>query len=105
MRYLKVCRHLSEDPTAWDESNWQQDLDDQALQKLLPKLHGSTGRIGDLLAKLAYYCEKGIQPTAPVTLKSVADMHAEHAKFPKSLRKLKSMTSTLLDEQFVSFVH
>ncbi|MBC2607495.1 McrB family protein [Pelagicoccus albus] len=108
LRYLKVCRHLSENKEAWDAGDWKKDLDDQVLQKLLPKLHGSVGRIGKLLAELARYCEQGTareDEEAEPKLKEVSDFKTEGATFPNSLKKLQSMAATLLDEQFVSFVH
>ena len=108
--YLRVCRHLSEDSGAWDGGKWEKDLDDQILQKLLPKLHGSMGRIGPLLAHLATYCHKGeIQAIEKgqtgIKLKEAETLErTEQTPFPRSLAKLKSMIHTLLDEQFVSFI-
>jgi len=114
--YLRVCRHLSEDATAWDGGEWAKNLDDQVLQKLLPKLHGSMGRIGNLLASLASYCHSG-EYKAPENhsgasqqnqsrnqLEEASKLIVEDAKFPRSLEKLQAMIHTLRDEQFVSFI-
>ncbi|CAA6692628.1 MULTISPECIES: McrB family protein [unclassified Lentimonas] len=108
--YLRVCRHLSADQGTWDSEGWKQDLDDQILQKLLPKLHGSMGRIGGLLAELADYCHTGTytertENSAGIQLKTAANLVAtDSTPFPKSLAKLKAMIRTLQDEQFVSFI-
>ncbi|MBC2604238.1 McrB family protein [Puniceicoccus vermicola] len=104
--YLQVCRHLAEDKDGWDENGWQNDLDDQVLQKLLPKLHGSVGRIGKLLVTLAHYCQNGDYKSEVSTqLSAAADLDAnESTPFPKSMAKLQSMIRTLQDEQFVSFI-
>ena len=104
--YLQVCRHLAEDKAAWDTGDWRNDLDDQILQKLLPKLHGSAGRIGKLLATLTHYCDSGEYKTDISTqLSAAAELESgEKTAFPKSLAKLQSMIGTLRDEQFVSFI-
>lgn len=104
--YLQVCRHLAADKGAWDTDGWKSDLDDQVLQKLLPKLHGSTGRIGKLLATLANYCHRGLnKPDISLQLSGAAELNkTDTTPFPKSLTKLQSMIRTLQDEQFVSFI-
>lgn len=124
MRYLRVCRHLQESDearAAWDESGWRDDLDDQIVQKILPKLHGSVGRVGNLLASLATYCAGGSKQAAaaffpqdgnlqavPLLEKSLsnpASADKTHDEFPKSRDKLRTMIRVLLDEQFVSFIN
>ncbi|WP_162024549.1 MULTISPECIES: McrB family protein [unclassified Lentimonas] len=108
--YLRVCRHLADDSDAWDAGTWKQDLDNQILQKLLPKLHGSMGRIGGLLAALAAYCHKGAieaetaQAQTKIQLDAALQFNHTDAAFPKSLQKLQAMIQTLRDEQFVSFI-
>lgn len=104
--YLQVCRNLAEDKTAWDTGDWRNDLDDQILQKLLPKLHGSAGRIGKLLATLTHYCDSGeYKADTSTQLSAAAELKSgEKTAFPKSLAKLQSMIGTLRDEQFVSFI-
>ena len=104
--YLQVCRHLAEDKSEWDNGEWRGDLDDQILQKLLPKLHGSVSRIGKLLATLAHYCNSGeYKADISTQLSAAAELNSgENSAFPKSLAKLQSMIGTLRDEQFVSFI-
>ena len=108
--YLRVCAHLAPDKNAWEADGWKTDLDKQILQKLLPKLHGSMGRISSLLADLADYCHSGTRAEAPeggqtrARLDSAAGLDPKTAVFPSSLGKLQSMIATLKDEQFVSFI-
>lgn len=116
-RYLQVCRHLAEDQEAWDTGGWVEDLDDQILQKILPKLHGSIGRVGSLLGALAEYCggksEQEVAQwfpkdgAAPPMLQSALKKpeSQEHTPFGKSAKKLRSMIRVLQDEQFVSFIN
>ena len=111
MRYLGVCSHLAENKEDWNGSGWKTDLDDQILQKLLPKLHGSIGRVGGLLADLAHYCKdgkpmngSGDKTTGSGALQEATKLEESGAVFPKSLKKLKAMIQTLRDEQFVSFI-
>ena len=108
MHYTSVCRHLSDDKTVWDNitgnEGWKSDLDDQVLQKILPKLHGSIGRVGPLLASLADYCHQGKAVDGDKGLKAILELEPQTAEFKKSFTKLQSMIRTLLDEQFVSFI-
>lgn len=128
VRYLRVSRKLaeSESPEAlakWDkggDEGWQGDLDVQVVQKILPKLHGSIGRMNRLLTELAVYCHDGDaapagaaadtadgQEEAPAvepTIEDVLERDPEKAAFQKSFRKLQAMMETLRDEQFVSFI-
>ena len=103
MKYLRVSRHLAEDKTAWDSAGWKASLDEQIIQKLLPKLHGSIGRLGGLLAELGCYCEAGSRKDK-ARLDDLLKLEPESPLFPKSFAKLKSMAQTLRDEQFVSFI-
>jgi hypothetical protein len=104
MRYMAVCRHLTDDKDEWDTAGWKSDLDDQVLQKILPKLHGSIGRVGPLLASLADYCHQGKAVDGDKGLKAILELELQTAEFKKSFTKLQSMIRTLLDEQFVSFI-
>ncbi|MGB0414362.1 MAG: McrB family protein [Coraliomargarita sp.] len=106
--YLKVCRHLAGEDAeqkAWDKDGWKSDLDDQILQKLLPKLHGSVSRIDTLLANLADYCHSGeYKEDGKVQPDAVLQLEPKAALFGKSLKKLQTMLRTLKAEQFVSFI-
>ena len=114
-RYLRVCYHLAEDKEAWRAGDWRSDLDDQIVQKILPKLHGSVGRVGTLLGALAVYCggksrEEALAwfpeggGNAP-PLRNALAQSGDEGGFPKSRAKLVEMIRVLLDEQFVSFIN
>lgn len=107
IRYLIIAHDLADDKAVWENDEWKKDLDDQILQKILPKLHGSTGRISALLVNLVDYCRTGVLPaerSAPTRLKDIAAMKVEAGGFKNSFKKLKAMASTLQSEQFVSFI-
>lgn len=103
--YLQVSRELSEDQEPWDTGGWQADLDTQILQKILPKLHGSIGRIAPLICALSHYCETGKTAGTP-NLRDLLKkpFEKEKATFPRSSQKLREMARTLSVEQFVSFI-
>ena len=117
-RYLRVCRHLAADKAAWSEEGWKTSLDDEILQKILPKLHGSRNRLGPLLGALACYLHAGDRKAADdyfpaegaeLAAKSIGDqefraMGKAEALFPRSFSKIRMMSEILVEEQFVSFI-
>lgn len=103
-RYLKVSMHLAEDTEAWASGGWQDSLDEQILQKVLPKLHGSIGRVGKLIAQLAQFTHNPTAEDFSDRLADVGGLTAEDAIYKESCKKLKAMAQTLQDEQFVSFI-
>ena len=117
-RYLRVCRHLADDKRAWSEAGWRTSLDDEILQKILPRLHGSRNRLGPLLGALACYLHAGdgaaaaeYFPTdeAELAARSIGDpefraMGKADALFPRSFSKIRMMSEVLVEEQFVSFI-
>ncbi|MDF1659800.1 MAG: hypothetical protein P1U58_19460 [Verrucomicrobiales bacterium] len=127
VRYLRVCRHLAkeESDTAlaeWEEVGWKNDLDAQILQKILPKLHGSMGRVGRLLGALSAYCGgatrdgafayfpsgangSGITSSGLPLQDALKPVETATPVFPKSRKKLETMIEVLLEEQFVSFIN
>jgi|GEM_PF-1232073 len=127
MRYLRVCRYLAAEESddalsAWDEGGWRNDLDAQIVQKILPKLHGSMGRVGRLLGALTAYCG-GADAGAAFHYfpggregndSSITGLPLQNAlepveggghRFSKSRTKLETMIQVLLEEQFVSFIN
>ena len=117
-RYLRVCHHLAEDKAAWSEEGWKTSLDDEILQKILPRLHGSRNRLGPLLGALTCYLHAGDRKAADeyfpaegdeLAAKSIGDpefraMAKAAALFPRSFAKIKMMSEVLVEEQFVSFI-
>ena len=51
--YLMVSCELAADKAVWEAGKWKSDLDDEILQKILPRLHGSRTRVGPLLGALS----------------------------------------------------
>jgi 5-methylcytosine-specific restriction protein B len=83
--------------------NWQNALDLQVMQKVLPKLHGSRRRLEPTLSALGRFCfdleavdDKANQfdPVAATTL---------DPRLPISFEKIRRMTLSLRANQFVSF--
>ena len=109
--YLKVSCELAADKAAWDTGGWKSDLDDEILQKILPKLSGSKRRIEALLVRLARYCETGvvhkIEESTPAAYQSSPVKRADAAKckFARSHGKLCDMIDAVRRDQFVSFIH
>jgi 5-methylcytosine-specific restriction protein B len=109
--YLKVSCELAADKAEWESTKWKSDLDDEILQKILPKLSGSKRRIEALLVHLARYCETGAVPkkadSTPADYQSspVKRDNAAKREFPRSHDKLCDMIDTVRRDQFVSFIH
>lgn len=82
---------------------WQEALDLQVLQKVLPRLHGSRRRLEPVLNAIATFC---IDPThIPSAVEGSADIFPDELApaLPRSFRKLHRMTRVLRANQFVSF--
>ncbi|MBK1791439.1 McrB family protein [Persicirhabdus sediminis] len=107
-RYMRVSQFQldDEDEAKWVAEGWEDSFDQQIVQKILPKLHGSIGRVGKLIARLAHFCHTPKDPDQlNDSLMEAAKLDANSAKFKRSFAKLKSMAETLQEEQFVSFIH
>jgi hypothetical protein len=109
--YLKVSRELAADKDAWEAGKWKADLDNEILQKILPKLSGSKRRIEALLVRLARYCETDvvykIEDSTPAAYQSSPVKRADPArrKFSRSYEKVCDMIDAVRRDQFVSFIH
>ena len=57
--YPKVSCELAADKAAREAGKWKSDLDDEILQKILPRLRGSRTRVGPLLGALGCYLHSG----------------------------------------------
>ena len=113
--YLKLSCELAADKAAWEASKWKSDLDDEILQKILPRLHGSRTRVGPLLGALGWYLHSGDKeeaekffpaPGEELPEKPVQEIIALHkdAAFPRSFAKVQRMARVVIEEQFVSFI-
>ena len=111
--YMRVCRELRP-KDGWDEAAWQADLDDEILQKVLPRLHGSRTRVGPLLGALGWYLHSSDKAGAmeffpplgeELPKKSVQEIiPLKDAEFPRSFKKIHQMARVVVEEQFVSFI-
>ena len=116
LAYLKVSCELAADKAAWEADKWKSDLDDEILQKILPRLHGSRTRVGPLLGALGWYLHSGDKeeamnffpapgeelPEKPV--QEIIALHKAAAAFPRSFAKVQRMARVVIEEQFVSFI-
>jgi MoxR-like ATPase len=114
--YLRVCRQLADDKSAWESGGWKTDLDDEILQKVLPRLHGSRSRVGNLVGALVCYFATGEeaealkffpadgQEEAVKTLTDAIILAPGAPEFPRCFKKMQTMARVLVEEQFVSFI-
>jgi len=127
--YLRVCRQLAKNKDVWDlgerfskknhdegRCNWFSDLDDEILQKVLPRLHGSRSRIGNLVGALCSYFATGKEAEAlkffpangheeaAKTLTDAIILSPDAPEFPHCFKKMQTMARVLVEEQFVSFI-
>ena len=114
--YLKVSCELAADKASWEAGKWKSDLDDEILQKILPRLHGSRTRVGPLLGALGWYLHTGDKeeamkffpapgeelPEKPV--QEIIALHKAAAAFPRSFAKVQRMARVVIEEQFLSFI-
>lgn len=85
---------------------WEDALDLQVLQKLLPRLHGSRRRLEPTLNALADFCvdlSKSSQDSQSPESVDILSLSEATARLPRSLNKLKRMTRNLRANQFASF--
>ena len=109
MKISKKNRHES-------RGNWLSDLDDEILQKVLPRLHGSRSRMGSLVGALVCYFATGIEADAlkflpddgkeeaAKTLTDAIILASDAPEFPRCFKKMQTMARVLVEEQFVSFI-
>lgn len=114
--YLKVSCELAADKAAWEAGKWKSDLDDEILQKILPRLHGSRTRVGPLLGALGWYLHSDDKaeaikffpaPSEELPEKPMQEIIALDklaAAFPRSFAKVQRMARVVIEEQFVSFI-
>jgi hypothetical protein len=91
-------------------------IDEQILQKVLPKIHGNTRKVSDILKKLSKYCSEGKIDSEDVkdktnkateTNKEVAgNVTSENTwtEFEKSKEKIEEMKGKLDKVQYASFI-
>jgi 5-methylcytosine-specific restriction protein B len=117
LAYLRSAHFLTPEAqrTAWSapDGDWLKAFDEQILQKILPKLHGSRTRLAPLLGALAQYCATGTKADAMEHFSEGGNSpkrglndarNIQNPKFEESYKKLERMIDVLVEEQFVSFI-
>jgi len=102
----EICRYLNIEileADASSECNWEDFLDAQIVQKILPKLHGSRRKLESLLICLCCYFQTG--KTLPQDENAEEIIQNTGGIFRMSFEKAKEMLLTLRRDQFVSFIH
>lgn len=103
LRYIEVSYEVADNKDEWDLNI---SMDEQILQKILPKLYGSKRKMELLLLALASYCSDANLENAKL-FKSKShrkELLSEKQLYPKSYQKLINMIEKVRTEQFVSFI-
>ena len=89
-----------------DAGDFEEALDIQVMQKILPRLHGSRRRLEPVLRTVGKFCYDldpgGGRESGPEAFDPI-DHHAEDAKLTTSFDKVSRMLDHLRTNQFVSF--
>jgi 5-methylcytosine-specific restriction protein B len=106
VRFVAVDYELIENKETWDVTDV---VDTEILQKILPKLHGSKRRIGNLLVALASYCETQDKDAALAYFASETQgesFQPNHGnpKLRQSYAKLRELIIAMRRDQFVTFI-
>lgn len=86
-------------------ASWEEALDFQVYQKILPRLHGSQKRLSNTIRAIAQFC---FDPSKPVDEKSAGEFDPEkvgavNASLRRSFEKLRRMHRDLRTNHFTSF--
>ena len=81
--YIDAAHKLSD---KWEEEEIYRAIDEQLLQKVLPKIHGNRKEIGEMLDELSAVCDQ------------------EGKKLERSLKKIEQMKGKLASVQYASFI-
>ncbi len=99
IRYANASFQLEEN------FNWEKCMDEQILQKLLPKLHGSRKKIEKLIVALLEYSHSGELKKSLERIESNTELKFDdNHKFKNSFTKLEKMLKSLKQDGFVSFI-
>lgn len=109
VRYIRIAFNLVENKNSWSPF---MAIDDQILQKILPKLYGSRRKIENLLLALAKYCNKPnelLLDDLRTYYENLIDfdiskINNNNVVYKKSFIKLKEMINNVRRDQFVSFI-
>jgi 5-methylcytosine-specific restriction endonuclease McrBC GTP-binding regulatory subunit McrB len=83
--------------------NFEEVMDIQILQKILPKFHGTQAKLEEPLKELLAFC-CGIEYINIETILQDADALVKDARFPRSANKLARMIQNLKVQGYTSFI-
>jgi hypothetical protein len=78
-------------------------MDIQILQKILPKFHGTQGKLEEPLRRLFAFCYDGTYSFDESFLEKAA-VYDEAVRFPRSAQKLARMIRNLKVQGYTSFI-
>ena len=105
-RTISEIRQLATQLNQFDIGSKKEEaiFDIAILQKLLPKLHGSVGKLKLPLTTLAELCfYKGKWDNQYLDANNIDGESSENLRYPESFEKIKSMYVRLSQNRFVSF--
>ena len=81
-------------------------IDIQILQKILPKFHGTQGKLEEPLRDIFYFCYDNTHQngTIPDEMLEKAAEFDEKAIFPRSAQKIARMIKNLKSQGYTSFI-
>lgn len=95
--YLNAAAKLAEnDGKVLTEEDYINLMDEQLLQKILPKIHGNRSQIGNLLNNLSNFCDS---KSVEIDGKTIRGFN-----LPLSKKKINRMIKQLETSQFASFI-
>ena len=107
-RYILAAFEISDlDVHTFNLDNLVPSIDEQLLQKVLPKIHGNRKEVGNMLTELKSLCsdiEGTLTKNGVVLGEEEKEILAEHNQLPLSLNKITAMEGKLANVQFASFI-
>lgn len=98
----EIARFIGYANAMVENSNLEETLDIQILQKILPKFHGTQAKLEEPLGKLLAFCY-GDDAADESYLEKAID-YDESARFPRSAQKLARMIGNLKLQGYTSFI-
>jgi 5-methylcytosine-specific restriction endonuclease McrBC GTP-binding regulatory subunit McrB len=83
--------------------NFEEVMDIQMVQKILPKFHGTQAKLEEPLGRLLAFCNNGEKLPDESYLEKAAAYDKE-ATFPRSAQKLARMIQILKNQGYTSFI-
>lgn len=107
-RYISASFEISDmDIDVFNREALISSIDEQLLQKVLPKIHGNRKEIGNMLTELKALCSdiEGTLSKNGIDLsEDEKEILANHNQLPLSLSKITALEGKLANVQFASFI-